>query len=724
MKIKGKSKASLFSSHALLLCGAFIYFLLCINLSATAFSDSNIISPSGGVWNNIQALVLDVSDGSDLYYSISGTDPLEQGFFYDGPVVIKQVGNIHLWVVSISPAGVRKDFFVDYTVIPIDEGSYKNNIDEQNLEEASLERIFVSAISRNPLRRYVSGTTISIPPSFLYTMEKDTPPSIQGKTLTLSDKNLLNRYVPCSLKDSTHNYNIVIHIVSELNPISSYSQKTVPFELTDWALFTFTDSSFIYQIDNSFWSANRDPQTIDRSKAHTIRWQAVDYKKDNPVYTYVLPPKPSLSVKKGDETALEFFVSEKSYNKRPYYIGSSSQKFSALSVEGGFYQTVPIDVLDGDNLKESILVGIYYDGVYQGDLSATLSIDKCPPLPPVFKASSSSSYSRVPVTMDLKAAEDADIYYSIKYSTALDSSLAKNVVLDSPVDKDFILYGGETVKLPSIIEKAAIYEITAFCVDDAGNRSRSVKFKTVVDEYNVYVDGAKNLKKGSGTYDMPFATLEEAAISVNKDALSHIHIISPIFIEKNCSFNSDCTISVLQNNLERGLKSNISIKEGAGITVKNANLSISDCIISSSANSVFYVEGGGLYLFNCEVVENFSGEVSVIDGRNSNVSIVDSGITVNADSYACMVSTEDSSIIVKDARLTAFSPSCVGIQCISSNVSVENSSCSVRGILGHCIDLFRSKASLVNNLYSLNLENGGVAVWKDADTILISESSK
>ena len=65
----------------------FVTVLAFLFAVCSAFAQ-RIISPVPGTWANKQCLVLNTTDGSECFYSYSGTDPLTSGFAYDGPVLI------------------------------------------------------------------------------------------------------------------------------------------------------------------------------------------------------------------------------------------------------------------------------------------------------------------------------------------------------------------------------------------------------------------------------------------------------------------------------------------------------------------------------------------------------------------------------------------------------------------------------------------------------------
>ena len=81
-----------------------------ISLSAFGFSEKDIISPASGTWCNQQALVLSSSNASEVYYSLTGSDPFESGCAYDGPVLIEKKGSVRVRIGVVESDGLKKEF--------------------------------------------------------------------------------------------------------------------------------------------------------------------------------------------------------------------------------------------------------------------------------------------------------------------------------------------------------------------------------------------------------------------------------------------------------------------------------------------------------------------------------------------------------------------------------------------------------------------------------------
>ena len=65
---------------------AFFFLLVPSAFAVQATSPLTIISPVEGTWANKQPLIVEVPSGYEVYYSLSGSNPLDFGFIYDAPV--------------------------------------------------------------------------------------------------------------------------------------------------------------------------------------------------------------------------------------------------------------------------------------------------------------------------------------------------------------------------------------------------------------------------------------------------------------------------------------------------------------------------------------------------------------------------------------------------------------------------------------------------------------
>ena len=247
----------------------FVTVLAFLFATCSAFAQ-RIISPVPGTWANKQCLVLNTTDGSECFYSYSGTDPLTSGFAYDGPVLIDETGDVTVRVVSVK-GDQKEELSVTYTVKEV----------ENPYPAETVENAFVSKMCENPLLVYSFGTAIQIPEKMLYALGDGAKPFMSGRVLSLSSANRLSRYLPCTVTNGNSRWRFVIFVSG--GEAGVLAKKDVPFEINGWNEFIWKGEKLIYCIDNGMWSADTNPAYLDRSVPHVVRWQNVAYEKGKPV---------------------------------------------------------------------------------------------------------------------------------------------------------------------------------------------------------------------------------------------------------------------------------------------------------------------------------------------------------------------------------------------------------------------------------------------------------
>lgn len=700
-------------------------FFLTIFASHTAqsFTADDILSPRPGTWNNIQALVLQNTEHTEIYYSLTGTDPLVSGFAYDGPVVIDQEEDIRLHITALDASKNRSDFIIQYTVLPA-----------QFKAQTSEEQTFVQNISQNPIRKYSSGTHFYIPPRFYYTFSLTEDPSIAARALHLSAQNTIERYIPCTVGFEENRWHFIIHIVTSKKP--DLSAQTIPFTFTDWTTIDYTGSGIIYQLDEEYWTASRDTLSIERDVPHTLRWQSIQFSQKNPIYELEIPPKPSIGTAKNEaDGSTSFFLTEgKSYNGVPYLLGKPSAAEHTGTVSG-LFATVTADIFYGESIHTPLELGVYYGGVYQGDIAVPLSIDKQPPLPPQFNPSTHDAYSRNQVELTIipprnAEQEEADVFFAISApSQALETSAQSNTAeLASALPQEFFrLYNGETIILNATNDGATFYLAAAYTVDKAGNKSELVTYSVTIDEANFYLDTthkAKDVLAQDGTKAHPFTSFEEALNAINAREYTRLHITGDVSVEKKYTIHGSC--------LFIGKESQFTFSPAAHLTIQNAAVSFQSCILKkmstgekkkSQEASLFDISAAHLTFRDCEALLQTRGQEPLISAaQNASVSLENTGLTVQSSTYACAISASNSTVSIRDSRVTVSAPNCVAVSVNGGWGTVSHSALSINARLGRCLELSHTKAAIISTQFNAPLfDSSGplLAIWNDADTIFV-----
>ncbi|MBR1911747.1 MAG: chitobiase/beta-hexosaminidase C-terminal domain-containing protein [Treponema sp.] len=685
-------------------------FIVCLFLNLCfiyGFSERDIISPVSGTWNNVQPLVLNVEDGTEIYYSITGTDPLRFGFAYDGPIVLRQKGNVSLAITAVDEKGERKDFTVAYTV--------------KDAAVAGTENIaaFVQDIIAHPLKRYVSGSVFSIPEHFNYYIDETGERIFSGTDLHISEKNNVERFVPFTVTDGSLYLHFVLQIVPQQNSI--LHSKKLPFSIDNWNIISFSSAKYVYSVDDGAWSSDLTAFLLDRLTVHTIRWKTnADSDSDEEIFSYTLPPMPQLvsSVEPYGQVTFSLMPAPNDIgNSMNYKIGKVPQNLSLIRIADGLYDSITIDAFSGEELTSSFFAGVYYDGVYQGALQQQVIVDRLPPLPPVLSASQKKH-----TVLCADAEEGAVIFYSVSDPIEFD---AEDIASMEPRFADartgeFFEFSKGKITLSSVSEQPTFYKVQAYAVDRAGNKSELSELRIVADEYNIYVNPLSlTSDERDGSYVHPFSTLEEAVAAMNGMPHKRLHIIGNISVQAPVSITTDCDIV--------GKNSSLLFSERAYLSVQKASVSIKNCALSKKSfdkddRQFITVATGSLLFEDCQISGLFASDGTLVQSFSSALAFDNASLTIHASSYSCNIKAVDSSITATDVRVVAVGHTCV-------NVSLSNSSCAMSGgvtdisaHIGRSFECVMSHIELEHNTFKASLDaslkrQGLEAVWKDADTI-------
>ncbi len=688
--------------------------------SAIAFDANDIISPSQGTWANRQALVLDGSDGSELYYSLTGSDPLESGFAYDGPVLIDETGSVTLNITAVNAQGVRSDFTINYTVEPVSVTFTDPH-----------ESLFVQALSSNPIRKYISGNSFDIPARFRWCLGNPIVPTYEGKGISLSALNCVDRYVACTVTEGTAFWHFVLHVVPQEQKEQVLLDADVPFTLEDWSTFVFTGDKLIYQIDDAFWTASKEPLVLDRSVNHTVRWQSMNYEFGNPVHVFTLPAKPELTVNRESDGSVSFSVAKNAnFTLGPARSLTEDCVTSSLPAQS----RLVCDTFFDDSLYAVMKLGVYYRGVYQGDISCPFFVDRKIPQVPIIASSEKAGYARNRVLLSISGESDSEIYYAVSKPMLTDSGLtSESEALFSSVEVgDYSLYDGSEIVLSSRSRKTTYYKVCAYAKDVAGNQSARAEYHVVVDEFNFYLAPSSSaLNEGAvpdGSYANPFTSFAQAQEALSRSSFMRLHVLGDIVLP-----HGDTVISTPIYLV--GSDSHIIIPDDARLVIKESDFSAEGCIFertvpqyaSSASDSLFVVDGGSLTLYECELVGTFAADGVLIDAANALIGLSSSGFTVQGASYAAVLSGTVCDVSVSNCRLTSSAQTAVTLTLNKSTLACSLSEATIITHLGRCIELVDSTALVNGCVFSAQRNDnfpGSVAIWKDIDSVVTAYANE
>lgn len=720
--------------HGLIFRIKFLFCLLfvlstCGFARTFAYTKADVISPVAGVWANCQSLVLDLPSGAEAFYSLSEEDPAVSGFAYDGPTLLNVSGNVHLMLLVVYEGGISEKIDVRYTVTP------QKTPDYIDLSESD-------AFVRIDASRF-----IDIPQTVSYTFGNSSS-LFSGKRLILQRKTIFERFVPLVLYDGQVPFRYVLLCGGDdgvLNETQTQTQSGAAdsiLEFYDWNYFSFKSSVPVeYRIDDQKLRESRSERIyIQRGKDHVIYWRqkqsdaadagageaAAEREQGEVPFTAVLvPARPSVAgIPKTPavNTAVRLSLSDPRFS---FGCASGGGKTRCASV-------CTIDTLDGDSFGFSRDIDIYYNGIKQGSMRPSFIIDKIPPSPPVITASDNRAYVRKSVLLNFSNTDT--VYYCLKepFAAAEGFTVQRIKELNSasvPLSSDdFVKLTSRDMVLESSDTHALFYTLHAYAQDVAGNRSETVVFQTVIDPLNYYVRGkangsslpvssAKRPAFADGSPDRPFGDFSALFEVLKTTSAPFVRCVAegvctdipPLFIERD--------MEICGNG-----KTRLIFEKDAFIKVKNCTFTLKDCTLEQNhrssnglyQNKLLEAENAVILLSGDELICKGSGSTSCISMRNSSLEITDSGVTVEALSYACGIHAEFSVLAAKNIRTVVLSETAVGMSANHSSVLLNASSFTLAAHLARALEFSASGFTLMNNSFvSQNEMKGTGAVWSD-----------
>lgn len=691
-----------------------LFFLIVLSVvsSVAGLSAAVILSPVPGTWANRQPLVLQMAPGDEAFYSYSGTDPLESGFAYDGPVLIDAAGTVKLRVAVVSGDSTTTETTIEYTV------------SEQDSFSSSDEETFITKMTAPVVYEYTSGESLAIPQTLAYRFGNDSQTWIKGRTISVSRKSLLNRLVPFTITDGSSLWHVVIHASSP--QIGLLSRQDVPFTISRWKTVVFTNQKLIYSIDGADWKPAGNPVELDRSVRHMIRWQSVAYEAGNPVQYYVVPPEPGLAVHTNSDAETEIQI-----QGDDSYMAGTSGAASSSYISAGLFRTIGLDTFYGDTVSGTLNLSLWSDGVYQGELSVPYRIDRQPPSPPGLQTNIHTLFARKPVKVTFAGEKDAKIYSAVSKSALLTNDDFKTIAV-SGTDSIKTTAGPYTeqgvtgLTLDGDPQGAILYRVTAYAVDAAENKSESSTYSVIVDEYNYYVAADSKAADADGSVLKPFKDFSGCAALVNSQRFARIHLKGSVTLPAGDTvFAANCEIVGTDD-------ARISIPAGASVILRSASLSASDIIFEKKAadeetdknsDKMFVLEHAVADFTGCEIIGKFTGNGTVFTAYTSVINLNNCGLTAQADSYAAGISSNDSKITVEKSRISTIADTSVNFSVQQGSFVLRSTNCKVVGRLGRIAELVGTRCRITDNTFTAepDKKSGTSAVWKDKSVVTLDE---
>lgn len=691
-----------------------IFFAILLCTTANVFAkDSKIqvLSPVEGVWANKQPLILDVPEGVEVYYSFTGSDPMDFGFAYDGPVVITATGSVPLRLAVVYQDGSVEQIKIPFTVNQ-PESVWQLPFDENR-----------------PFFNYSPGDVIPIPENFFYCLGDKKVPDIPGRPLYLEGIYFPVRYLPCTVSDGVFSWRFVIATEnsSEIFFSSNLDEYFVdpdaepPFIVSDWNYLTFNKKNLIYSVDDNFWELADGSIYLDRDVPHTISWQSVAYEVGNPIYSITLPPKPSLQMSYEGNQAATLEAPD------GYKIAIQGEQMEPVN-------TLTIDSFFGEDYHGKFLVDLYYENLYQGTMNFSVDIDKMPPPTPQIISSSDLFYNRDKVIVDFSVVPGGHVLYNVSILASKPDGF-NEMELHLHEEKeltisDFNHYDGKPIFLTEENSSATLYHVVAYSTDKYGNISAPVDYKVIVDPFNYYISTSNTSSvEADGSLARPFTSFEQALDVVKEKDFARLHLDGMCNIDSDIIISSKCEINGEGNNsgikLQEG--NSIIIEDGGQVSINNCILQLEETPSDSLQSSCFFkVNSSTVNFSGCEIVASFNRSGSIFAADSSSISLEDCGATVHAKQYASLISGVKTNATVTKGRYTVTASTAVAFSLSGGLFSLMDSECRIFSTLGRVAELSGVAASIENNVFFAELYGDSAAiarvapVWYDGHSKLKS----
>lgn len=691
------------------IAGRLLLFATIFSLEALPVFSERVISPVNGKFANKQSIILDLSEGEEAFYSYTNTNPLDSGFAYDGPALIDMTGRVSLYVVVMSGES-KENYEIEYTV------------EESNpFADGTFEKSFVDRVSLENVLPCTSENIINVPKTLLFSIGDGEKPRLSGGTLSVSADNRLSRYIPCTVTNGTLSWRFIIFLSP--GEVGSLAKSSVPFEISDWTDFCFTGKNLIWCIDDGLWSASKETVKIDRSQNHTVYWQDVDYKSDNPIESFELPAKPAVRCDNLGKAATFSIEGDLRYKMSV----RSSGAFGDSHAETGAYTTLTFDTFDGDYVKASAVFDFYCEGVYQGNISVPYEIDRQPPLPPKFIASESGEYARSDVTLNVESEEGAKIFLNVlgPFEVGSASYLDGNAEFDSLEPGDYFVYKSQPIELRAGVEKTVCYRAFAYAEDRAGNVSEVSSYKVIIDEYNYFIDASASADMADGTRSHPYNSFAQVLDVINQGKFVHFFVNGTVMLPKGMSLvSSNCSFTGMNDAC-------FLLQTSSFIMVKGASLELQNCLVrkelENSRNSdqrMFVVEKSAVSFEDCELLGNFTSSGIALSADASIVTFKNSGLTVQSPVYACAVSGVNSKINLAGSHVSSISDTAVNFSLKGGTFTLSSCDCKVISHLGRILEAGGTNLRLSGNSYAADFDReakGIKPVWTDEKCLFLED---
>ena len=702
-----------------------VFVIVLISFCYNCFADVVQVSPSvvTQTYGNRQTLIINATGGEEIFYSITGDDPETRGFAYDGPVPLDLTGDVEIKVTAVSDE--KKESYV-----------IKYNVDESQISKLTTleEKNFILKMSSASVVELKPGAELNIPSGFEYSISPltENPGFDRGRKISISKDSNLDRYFSLVIKKDDLFWNFTVHVAPETK--GEFSRAVVPFVFEQWKTVRFTDTKFIYQIDDGLWTSWKNPVEIDRSVSHVIRWQSVDYSPLNPVMTYNVPPIPTLRyIEQEDATMVLTLEGDESYRF------SKNNDVQNVSLAEGLYKSVIVDAFQGEKFFGLIPLDIYCQNVCQGTLYASVLVNRKKPRAPEFICSDTSFIKRNDVTFTFSTEDEEQIVkYSVSNAETVDPLMFSDryaAIMVSGYDAslhnyDFKEYDDSVISLKADDENTTVFVIAYYSIDKWNNVSDVKEYAVVIDKCNFFVSENSSSSVADGTKENPFTNLDDIEAVVNDRKFTRFYINGKVnFPDKKVSLKHDVEFVGDKYSKIHFSDKSAMVLSAANCSFKNIAID-SVCPDSDETSVLFYGSDAVFSLDGSEVSFARYKNATLMNFSKSVISVKDSILSSCANDYSCILSVLNSKVDVSSSRLSTVSATCVNISAKKTELNFINSRCRVTGTMGRIAELYSTSGQISGNVFEAenpDENSSGLKpvepVWKDKKSSVVYKAS-
>ena len=671
-------------------------------------SPFRVVNPVPGTWANRQTLVIEAASGTELLYSLDGSDPALSGLAYDGPILLDKTGLVTLRVLAIDASGKRFPAQILYTV-QADGARPPQGFSDTAPDPSSGE-----------------FTEIAIPEGITWSFGDYAPSNPGGRTIAVAAvRGAVIRY-PLVLSDGLHLWRYVAESGTPVKPVASpetpapqgdaaaNALTALPNEATaataasafpvqiensplaptvriyDWNFVALGYKDPLYwSIDGSAWHAYKEPVFVDRSRDAVLSWYSASWK-GGAAQSLRLPAKPAIvGIHQGAVTAKPVFLSiDKTPMRFRYTVGSDFYPKAPDSSSTELASGLLVELPAGAESQFTVRLQAECDGIVQGELATDFSVDRRSPRDPATGLEAQASWSRVPVRFS-PVGEDS-------------TELTIDPPIFSRIGRDWVLDG--------VPGRAVDYTVTAVSVDRAGNRSGQKAARVTVELNTAYVGtavpGGDPSRSGAhapdGSPSSPFTSIDDA-LALARSGTWRLIVRGSVPLDHACPITGSVSID--------GQGAAIVASGEGSIIIEGGDLELSGCsirktstaaeaspLVNSSRPAALIEVKNGLFRSRGITVAMEGGETAcVIRATGSRVDCSGSRFELSAHDYAECIDATDSSLSLDSLSVSCTARTVSGIALTGSRVELKASTLSVAPeFAGRAIEAWNSRITLAN----------------------------